>query len=102
MVYNADGNFRRRAKKIGLSHTGISRRISTRPFFARGGTYNVSLCCRSRPRRQVDEECLGLTRHPSKGVWTGKTVIEHLGVQIDSVEMKFFIAERKVQKVMQL
>ena len=45
---------------------------------------------------------LGLTRHPSKGVWTGSTVIEHLGVKIDSVEMKFFIAERKVQKVMEL
>ena len=56
MVYNADGHLRGRAKKIGLSHTGISRRLSTSLFFARGGKHKGSLCCRSRPRRQVDEE----------------------------------------------
>ena len=45
---------------------------------------------------------VGLTIHPSKGVLTGATEIVHLGVKIDSLEMKFFIAERKDQRVMQL
>ena len=56
VVYKADGHLRGRAKKIGLSHTVISRRLFTSPFFARGGKYKGSLCCRSRSRRQVDEE----------------------------------------------
>ena len=58
MVYNADSHLRGVGKKICLSHTGISRRISNSPFFTRGGKYKVSLCCRSRPRRQVDEQSL--------------------------------------------
>ena len=41
-----------------------------------------------------------LTINPGKGVWTGLIVIKYLGVKIDSVEMQFFMAERKVQKVM--
>ena len=45
---------------------------------------------------------LGLTRHPSKGEWVGSTSIEHLGVHIDSVQMKFFVAPRKAAKVRQL
>ena len=55
-VYNADGHLRGRPKMMGLSHTGISRRLSTSPCFTRGGKYKGSLCYRCRPRRQVDEE----------------------------------------------
>ena len=42
---------------------------------------------------------LGLLRHASKGNWVGTTEIEHLGVRVDSVAMKFFIAPRKLTKV---
>ena len=59
-------------------------------------------CAAAAARVENLMKSLGLIRHPSKGVWTGTTVIEHLGVKIDSVEMKFFIAERKVQKFMHL
>lgn len=57
------------------------------------GVVSTKAHCASAAAR-VDKlmKSLGLTRHPSKGVWTGATVIEHLGVKIDSVEMKFFIA----------
>ena len=56
MVYNADGHLRGRAKKNGLWHTVTCRRLYNSPFFAQGGKYKGSLCCRSRTRRQVDEE----------------------------------------------
>lgn len=45
---------------------------------------------------------LGLSRHPMKGEWTGARVIEHLGVVVDSVQIKFFVAPRKVSKVKEL
>ena len=42
---------------------------------------------------------LGLTRHPSKGEWIGATRVEHLGIVIDSLQEKFYIAPRKIKKV---
>lgn len=47
-------------------------------------------------------ERLGLRRHPEKGSWIGTTDIEHLGVRIDSVAMRFFVAPRKLRKVQAL
>jgi hypothetical protein len=39
---------------------------------------------------------LGLRRHQEKEGWAGTTQIEHLKMTLDSVEMRFFIAEGKV------
>ena len=44
----------------------------------------------------------GLQRHPEKGEWIGATRIEHLGVLIDSEEMKFYAVPGKAEKVPQL
>lgn len=41
----------------------------------------------------------GLRRHPNKGEWEGATVFEHLGVVVDSQQMKFFVAPWKLAKV---
>lgn len=41
---------------------------------------------------------LGLVRHPTKGVWDyGATRLEHLGVVVDTVSMRFFVTEAKLQ-----
>ena len=42
---------------------------------------------------------LGLTRHPTKGHWEGSTRVSHLGVTIDTQQMRFYIEERKVTKI---
>jgi hypothetical protein len=42
---------------------------------------------------------LGVARHPTKGEWTGATRVEHLGFIVDSIEMRFYLAPRKIQKV---
>jgi hypothetical protein len=42
---------------------------------------------------------LELTRHPSKGDWTGPTRIEHVVCIIDTRVMKFFISPRKIENV---
>lgn len=39
---------------------------------------------------------LGVTRHPTKGEWEGARRLDHLGVHIDTVAMKVYVAERKV------
>jgi len=69
----------------------------------RHGAVATNRDCR-RAACRIDElmTSLGLTRHPSKGEWEGRQVIEHLGVIIDSVRMKFFVAPRKVAKVQSL
>ena len=59
-------------------------------------------CAAAAARDDKFMKSLGLKTHPSTRVWIGKTVIEDLRVKVDSVEMKFFIAERKVRKIMQL
>lgn len=41
---------------------------------------------------------LGLVRHPSKGVWgAGATRLEHLGVVLDTITMRFFITPAKLE-----
>lgn len=42
---------------------------------------------------------LGITRHPDKGEWEGSTRLEHLGVLIDTVEMRVFVTDAKVVRV---
>lgn len=45
-------------------------------------------------------ERLGIMKHPTKGVWgNGSTVIDHLGVRWDSMNMRFTITEEKQEKV---
>jgi hypothetical protein len=38
---------------------------------------------------------LGLTRHLTKGEWSGSTRVEHMGCIIDNMLKRFFIAPRK-------
>ena len=42
---------------------------------------------------------LGQVRHPTKSEWVGSTRMEDLGVVMDTVLEKFFIAPRKIAKV---
>jgi hypothetical protein len=42
---------------------------------------------------------LGIVRHPTKGEWTGSTRLKHLGMVIDTNQMKLFICPRKIEKV---
>ena len=41
---------------------------------------------------------LGLQRHPEKGEWTRATRVEHVGVLVESEEMKFYVVPRNVEK----
>jgi hypothetical protein len=45
---------------------------------------------------------LGVLRHPLKGEWCGSTRVEHLGFVIDSRQMRFYLAPRKMQRVRDL
>lgn len=42
---------------------------------------------------------LGITRKVGKGCWDGSRQIDHLGVHIDSDEMKVYVADNKVSRV---
>lgn len=42
---------------------------------------------------------LGLTRHPNKGEWHGSTRVQHLGVIIDTMRMRYYVAPAKVARV---
>jgi hypothetical protein len=42
---------------------------------------------------------LGLTRHPGKGFLEGTQVLEHLGVLIDTRQMRVFVTEQKVVRM---
>lgn len=72
-------------------------------FFAAPSPYGQAstLADCAAARRQIDRlmSSLALVRHPTKGEWEGAQVVEHLGVVVDSVQMRFFVAERKVSKV---
>lgn len=52
---------------------------------------------------QVDGhlKSLGLVRHPGKGFWYpgGTTRIEHLGVVMDTVELRFYITAAKLEDI---
>ena len=69
---------------------------------SRGVVSTKANCAAAAARVDKLIKSQGLTRHSGKGVWRDTTVIGHLGVKLESVEMKFFKAERKVQKVIQL
>jgi hypothetical protein len=44
----------------------------------------------------------GLTRHPKKGCWEGAQVLERLGVLIDTRQMRVFVTDRKVQRMLRM
>jgi hypothetical protein len=56
-------------------------------------------CRRARIRLDKIFGKLVLTRHPGKGCWEGAQVEEHLGVLIDTRQMRVFMTDRKVQKM---
>ena len=41
----------------------------------------------------------GLTQHPDKGCWEGSQSLDHVGVHIDTRNMKLYVADRKVRRV---
>jgi hypothetical protein len=56
-------------------------------------------CRRARQRLDTLLRELGLTRHPEKGCWEGAQVVEHLGVLIDTRQMRVFVTDRKVKRM---
>lgn len=45
---------------------------------------------------------LGIVKLEEKGCWSGTPVLEHLGMIIDTGQMRVFVSEKKVQKVQRL
>lgn len=45
---------------------------------------------------------LGLRRHPRKGEWAGAPVVDHLGVRVDTMSMRFTVLPYKVEHVRKL
>ncbi len=66
----------------------------------RAGRVATKRSC-ARATKDIDNllRTLGLVRHPTTGDWSGSTRIEHLGVLIDTVEMKFYVSPHKIEKV---
>lgn len=59
--------------------------------------------CKSARSRVDKLLCrLGLRRHPEKGEWNGSTVVDHLGVRVDTISMRFTVLPHKVEHVRQL
>jgi hypothetical protein len=56
-------------------------------------------CRKARERLTKVFDELGVVRHPEKGFWHGAQIVEHLGVVIDTREMRVFVTERKVQRM---
>lgn len=50
-------------------------------------------------RIDVLMDLLGLQWHPDKGCWKGAQVVEHLGVTIDTVQIKLFLLQQKHKKI---
>lgn len=70
--------------------------IAPSPYGTKSGPED---CRKARERISKLMEHLGLQRHPEKGEWTGATRVEHLGVLLDSMEMKFHVVPHKAEKV---
>ena len=62
----------------------------------------IGHCTRAKKTIEKLMRQMGLTRQPTKGEWTESTLVEHLGVTIDTMKMSFYIAPRKVEKVQDL
>jgi hypothetical protein len=56
-------------------------------------------CRRAGKRLDVLFRELGLTRHPDKECWEGAQVLEHLGVLLDTRQMRVFVSDRKIQRM---
>ena len=56
-------------------------------------------CASARERIDSLMGSLGLQRHPDKGEWTGSQVVEHLGVMIDTLALKFYVVPHKAARV---
>ena len=59
--------------------------------------------CRSATKRiEKLMKSLGLRRHPDKGEWEGAQVVDHLGVRVDTLSMRFQVVPYKAQHVRNL
>lgn len=45
---------------------------------------------------------LGVVRHPDKGCWEGAQRLDHLGMHLDTVAMRFYVSSEKVDRVRDL
>jgi hypothetical protein len=59
-------------------------------------------CRRARSRLEVLFAKLGLTRHQEKGCGERTTKIEHLGVLLDTTEMRVYATDKKVERMKSL
>lgn len=55
-------------------------------------------CRQARHRIELLMKTLGLRRHKEKGEWEGAQVVDHLGVRVNTVNMRFFVVPYKAQR----
>ena len=63
-----------------------------------GGVAGPGDCAEAKQCMERLLSCLGLKRHPTKGEGTGSTTVGHLGVGVDTEEMRFYVTLHKVKK----
>lgn len=64
-----------------------------------GTIASASDCKTARARLSKLFSDLGITRHPTKGCWKGSTTLEHLGMLLDTSQMRVFVTEEKMARV---
>jgi hypothetical protein len=99
VVYKAHETRRQASTEVfGLPSASVDRRFSMRsyrwPCPATGRD-----CRRAGKRLDVLFRELGLTRPPDKGCWEEAQVLEHLGVLLDTRQMRVFVSDRKIQRM---
>jgi hypothetical protein len=98
VVHSADGTDGQGSAKEDVESLSVFRRLP-------GGSLPVGKVARIRRCSRATRWISGLlsrldvSRHPTKGEWEGTTRVEHLGFVVDTMEMKFYLAPRKVEKV---
>lgn len=101
LVHTAHGSVRESVATSGVPRPRLPRRFPSSSNTLRIGCAEMALYRRQKESSGVHGS-LGLKRHPTKGEWVGSPIVEHLGVKIDSLEMKFYVAPRKVRRVQDL
>jgi hypothetical protein len=67
-----------------------------------GRTAKAKYCKRAREWISRLLILLGVSRHPSKGEWSGAQRVEHLEFVVNSNEIRFYLAPRNMEKVRSL
>jgi hypothetical protein len=99
MVHEADASrWQAHKERLGVPNAPLDRRLSVRAY-RRSSPCNWVRLRRARIRLDSLFGELGLTRHPDKGCWEGAQVLEHLGVLIDTRQMRVFVTERTILRM---